>query len=584
MKKQFSITTIALITIIFASLSLFSGEAYQWPLSVGQKLSGTLGEKRGGAFHHGIDIKTNGRNGYPVSAIRDGRVIRIISRRRGYGNAITLGHSNGLYSLYAHMDDFEDPENKTSSLAKTVKSLYNSRDIDFRLYTTELYYKQGRTIGFSGESGSGFPHLHFAINNSRGSINPLKYLSLADSTNPTLKCIYLCLEKENTTIYEKRIMVEKSWGRLRTYPEKLTIPAGGKVFLKISCYDSVGAQNKVAPYKIELKENSNNIFSLTFDNIGWKENRYGKMIYDIAKTVLDGNLVYTYLLCKKNINGFSGIKTDKSRGYLVLENGKSNISITVSDHAGNSSKLSFQLQRETSTFNTAGYNLLRRNRSEALSNISKTFTMYVRPWSISTDTFIKISDIPTKKILARLEKLFFIKRKDVASLSGVFPFDMSYRKPVRVVIKRPAGISRANAEKYFIYNFFDEAFPGVLKTVYNTRKDRFEAWTWRNGYFALIRDTRPPWVTIPPTHEFTTEDAVYRKIRFILQDNLSGISLRSVTCFIDGEQYPYSFDMDRGWIEFALPGGNATEGLHHILIRFSDRAQNKREFRGIFGF
>lgn len=210
--------------------------------------------------------------------------------------------------------------------------------------------------------------------------------------------------------------------------------------------------------------------------------------------------------------------------------------------------------------------------------------MHLRPWSLPTDTLIKVSNIPLQKLTKHLEKWFFITPKDVATLSGTFPFDISYRKPVRVIINRPAGISPTEAHKYLIYNFYQETFPGVLKTVYNTRKDRFEAWTWRNGYFALIRDTRPPWISIPPTHEFTTEDAVSKKIRFLLQDNLSGIHLRSLTCFIDGEQLPYRFDRDRGWIEFTLPAGDAATGLHHVLIQISDRAENKREFRGLMGF
>ena len=47
---------------------------YRWPIDGSRHLSGTFGETRSTHFHSGIDIKTWGREGYPVLASEKGYI------------------------------------------------------------------------------------------------------------------------------------------------------------------------------------------------------------------------------------------------------------------------------------------------------------------------------------------------------------------------------------------------------------------------------------------------------------------------------------------------------------------------------
>ncbi len=105
--------------------------------------------------HLGIDYAT--RYGTPIKATASGKIVRI-GRRGGYGNCISIKHSHGLQSLYAHMSRFK-------------KGLHIGS-----------YIKQGTVIGFVGSTGvSTGPHLHFGLYKHGKAINPARYVR-ADST------------------------------------------------------------------------------------------------------------------------------------------------------------------------------------------------------------------------------------------------------------------------------------------------------------------------------------------------------------------------------------------------------------------
>lgn len=105
---------------------------------------------RWGSFHYGIDI--GNKRGTPVVAAASGKVIKVISGcKEGvtscggrYGNYITIEHSNGQRTVYAHL------QNINVSVGQKVS--------------------QGSKIGTIGNTGrSTGPHLHFQIEKSNGS-------------------------------------------------------------------------------------------------------------------------------------------------------------------------------------------------------------------------------------------------------------------------------------------------------------------------------------------------------------------------------------------------------------------------------
>ena len=105
---------------------------------------------RWGRMHKGIDVANN--VGTPIVAARQGRVTFSGWHDGGYGYLVTLAHSDGSRSLYAH----------NSRLLVRVGDEVN----------------QGQLIAHMGSTGrSTGPHLHFEIHPpGRGATNPLEFL------------------------------------------------------------------------------------------------------------------------------------------------------------------------------------------------------------------------------------------------------------------------------------------------------------------------------------------------------------------------------------------------------------------------
>jgi len=100
--------------------------------------------------HLGVDYAAS--SGTPIKATASGRIIRR-GRRGGYGNCITIQHSNGLQSLYAHMSRYRRGLRVGSRVS------------------------QGTVIGYVGTTGrSTGPHLHFGMYKNGKAINPARYV------------------------------------------------------------------------------------------------------------------------------------------------------------------------------------------------------------------------------------------------------------------------------------------------------------------------------------------------------------------------------------------------------------------------
>lgn len=123
-----------------------------WPCSVrtvsssyGYRVHPIFGDKR---FHSGIDIAAS--YGDTVWAADSGTVI-IATYSSSYGNYVSISHSNGTTTLYAHM----------SSLAVSAGQTVT----------------QGQTIGYVGSTGwSTGAHLHFEVKVNGSTVDPTGYV------------------------------------------------------------------------------------------------------------------------------------------------------------------------------------------------------------------------------------------------------------------------------------------------------------------------------------------------------------------------------------------------------------------------
>ena len=136
-----------------AANSITSTGTYIWPLpgyspgsAYGWRMHPIYHEMR---FHAGEDI--GAPSGTPILAADSGTVA-VATYSSSYGNYVTIYHSNGDYTLYAHM----------SSLAVSAGQSVT----------------QGDVIGYVGSTGwANGPHLHFEIRVNGSTVDPLSYFS-----------------------------------------------------------------------------------------------------------------------------------------------------------------------------------------------------------------------------------------------------------------------------------------------------------------------------------------------------------------------------------------------------------------------
>lgn len=124
--------------------------------------------------HHGLDIKV--QRGDTIRAAFDGKVRITAYQRRGYGHYVVIRHSNGLETVYAHLQR--------------------------KLVTQDQNVKAGDPIGLGGNSGrSTGPHLHFETVLMGKALNPALFF---DFPNQRATCEYYTYYKPGTRRYDAK--------------------------------------------------------------------------------------------------------------------------------------------------------------------------------------------------------------------------------------------------------------------------------------------------------------------------------------------------------------------------------------------
>lgn len=170
MKKLLALALLILFTTAFAPFNGLGGRG--WNTSYGQGSEGycpwvnghgwdghltnptdsTLDIPRYRQFkpsHRAIDI--NLPIGSPIYAAEDGVVVWNGTSRYGGGIMVKLSHGNTWFTSYVH-------------LGGTVVSCGQ-------------YVYPGQLIGYSGQTGTSWPHLHFSVNQGNSSYDPCDWLS-----------------------------------------------------------------------------------------------------------------------------------------------------------------------------------------------------------------------------------------------------------------------------------------------------------------------------------------------------------------------------------------------------------------------
>ncbi len=281
------------IVFIISIQNTFSQE-YIWPTDASHALTSTFCEYRPGRYHAGIDIKTWGQEGYKIFAIRSGHISRIRVSPFGYGRALYLTLDNGETVIYAHLQKFNTEIEQYVEEQQQIKGKFS-----IQLYpgSGKFRYQQGDLLGYTGQTGIGYPHLHFEMRNKHNQpINPfLRNYKVDDNLAPFVtKILFSPLDAFSTVngSHHPQIFYVTNNGR-HTYSINQPIHVTGRIGVAVSAYDQMeNIHNKFGIYKYQLAIDDSVMFSAKYDEFSYSENNQATLDRDFRQYVLGNGLFY----------------------------------------------------------------------------------------------------------------------------------------------------------------------------------------------------------------------------------------------------------------------------------------------------
>jgi len=316
------------------------------PLDIPLLLSGNFMELRSDHFHSGLDIKTNGVEGLPVRAVKDGYVARIKVSPWGYGKALYLQHPDGTTTVYGHLQRY------APAIAEhALDAQYAANDFAIDIYPERdrLLVNQGDVIAWSGNSGgSNGAHLHFEVRNTdQHALDPEAFgIELADNLPPELRGvrIYPLEGGANAMPYPgsaKGFALEKGTAGYRLKQD--SIAAFGTVGFALHVIDKYnGTDNLCGPRKLDLFVDDVPAFSVDLDHVDFSLQRYCNAHADYAlHKEQDMHYHRLYKLANNKLDLYGN---EPLQGRVATTPGKNQrIRMVATDANGNRSELSFIL-------------------------------------------------------------------------------------------------------------------------------------------------------------------------------------------------------------------------------------------------
>ncbi len=340
------------------------------PLDIPILLAGNFGECRGGHFHSGLDIKTEGVENKKVHAAADGYISRIKMDKGGFGHALYITHANGYTTLYAHLNDFAPAIQKYLRKEQYEKKKW---DVDLALDPAKFPVKKGALIAWSGNTGgSTAPHLHFEIRNTKTEhpLNPQLFgFAVNDHTPPRPKEVYFYTRfteawpgKANASIYTgtpewcgvaKRgstyqPAIESSRG-IAVKNDTISLPVYRQcenIGIGINADDFMeGSENTIAFYTARLFMDDTLRTEVVLDNIGYDETRYINAYTDYATRQCDHKWVQCLFQLPGNMLDRLYNSTGSGKGRLYMGDGKVHtLRIELTDNSQNTATIGFYIK------------------------------------------------------------------------------------------------------------------------------------------------------------------------------------------------------------------------------------------------
>ena len=325
----------------------FSQEKYpknyfQNPLDIPLELSGTFGELRSNHFHAGLDLKTQGNEGFKVFAVANGYVSRIKVQQYGYGKTIYITHPNGYTSVYGHLSKFNTKIDAYVKRIQYKKENYETGNIFPK--KDAFILKKGQIIAFSGDTGgSGGPHLHFEIRDTKTEhvINPMLFgIYIPDSKLPIIQSLLVYPLSENARINQQnnshKISI-KNMGNGKYIADRIS--ASGTIGFGVNVFDRLdNAWNKNGIYSLEMLVNGKRYYYHDVSTFSFAESKYLNLLIDYSYyKKYKRRIQKTFKEDKNELSIYKGLINN---GKINIKNDYNyNIEIIAKDIAGNTSSV-----------------------------------------------------------------------------------------------------------------------------------------------------------------------------------------------------------------------------------------------------
>lgn len=523
---------VVVILVIGFVRNTYSGRLNN-PLHTELQLAANFGELRPDHFHMGLDIRTGGKEDLPVYAIEDGWISRVIIEPGGYGKAIFITHNNGITSLYAHLNRYDEVMEKYIH-DQQYKTKSWQQDLSFP--SGKLTVMKGQLIAFSGNTGhSEGPHLHFELRDTKtgNNLNPaLHGLVVKDHTPPSIIGLYWYDRRYST--YEKGPIAVPAKRKI----VKVTSPL---ISLGIRTEDRIDdSRFRYGIYRTQVWMDDALIHDVSMDNFSDSDSRYVNACIDYSTRITKGqNILHLSRLPGNQLPVFG-----KMNGLIRLnDNSSHEIKIRVSDIAGNSTDMQFEIQKGSidTVVRKSNEKLLIPGQTNMINGTNAV--VHFRKNSFYDSVFFVLKETAGKNVLAASPR--------ITLHNPTVPVHERYTVSIKSKINDAL-------RKRTVMQFTGFKKKSIVKGIWdgNSMRASFD----ELGSVQLLSDTIAP--------EIKFEQAE-KKLVIAASDNL-------------GEIADFHAELDGQWILFAQKGNAFTyefdeyckPGKHRLFVRVTDVAGN----------
>ena len=538
------------------------------PLDIPMLLSGNFMELRNDHFHSGLDIKTNGVEGLPVFAVKDGYVSRIKVSPWGYGKALYLQHPDGTTTVYGHLQRYS-----TAIADYILDAQYAAKDFAIDNYPERdrLPVEQGDVIAWSGNSGgSNGAHLHFELRNAdQHALDPEAHgIDLMDGLPPELKGvrIYPLSNDARAMPYPgtaKGFALAK--GATSYWLKQDSIAAFGTVGFALHVIDKYnGSDNACGPRKIDLYVDDVRAFSVHLDLVDFGVQRYCNAHTDYA--LLKDQDMHYHRLYKLPNNKLHLYGDEQLQGRIVTVPGMDQqIRLVATDANGNTSTLSFTLHG--STAEEAG--------TWPQPSASGVLMKHSEPNKLVADG-VRF-DLPGDALYEDLDFHYAVKPGPPRSFSKLHAL---HNKLTPMHVASTLSI-------------LADSLPETLRSKAlilrwdENGKHAAQGGTWENGWvrttvknfgsYCVVVDSIPPKIS-----PIGLKASMTGRSGFALRvaDNLSGVDKWVAT--LDGNWILMDFDPKSKSLSHAFDKHTNTPGKHELKVEVQDERGNKSSYSFTF--